>query len=249
MRSLVTGASSGIGRALAKELARRGRHVIVAARRRAELDELAAEIRGENGRVDVLVLDVADTTRAVAALREADDALEIDTVIANAGVGARPGVDPSSWEAIADACHINYCGAAATLTALLPRMMARGRGHLVGVGSLASFGALPFSAAYSSPKAGLAMLLDCLRLDAHGTGVAVTTANLGFVDTPMLAHAKHPTPQRISAERAASVMADAIERRATVLTYPRALGLAASVAATLPRGARALLSGLGKRYR
>ncbi len=245
-RTVITGASSGIGRALALELAGRGARVIAAARRDQELARVADEIRANGGAVETMVLDVANTSATVARLREWDDADEIDVVIANAGVGATPNTDPTSWEAIADACHINYCGAAATLTALLPTMMARGRGHLVGVSSLASFGALPMSAAYCSPKAGLRMLLDCLRLDAAASGVTVTALHLGFVDTPMLAHAKHPTPQRVSAERAAKVMADAIERRVDELTFPRALGFAASAAGALPRGLR---SWLANRYR
>lgn len=248
-RTLITGASSGIGRALAMELARRGRPVVIAARRLDELERTAMEIRDAGGVADVERMDLADTTATVARLRELDDDREIDTVVANAGVGARPDTDPNSWEALADACHINYCGATATLTALLPRMMARKRGHLVGVGSISSFGALPFAAAYCSPKAGLAMMLDCLRLDAASSGVTVTMVHLGFVDTPMLANSKHPTPQRVSAANAAHVMADAIDRGLDELTYPRALGLAASAAARLPRGLRTLLSNIGARYR
>jgi short-subunit dehydrogenase len=229
-RTLITGASSGIGRALAMELARRGRRVVIAARRLDELERTAAEIRGFGGVADVERMDVADTTATVARLRELDDEREIDTVIANAGVGARPDADPSSWEALADACHVNYCGAAATLTALLPRMMSR-------------------SAAYCSPKAGLAMMLDCLRLDAASSGVTVTAVHLGFVDTPMLARSKHPMPQRVSAERAALVIADAIDGREDELMYPRTLGLAAKAAARLPRGLRSLLANVGARYR
>ncbi len=218
----------------------------MAARRERELERVADEIRVDGGTAETMALDVANTSATVARLRDWDDADEIDSVIANAGVGAAHDADPSSWEAIADACHINYCGAAATLTALLPRMMKRRRGHLVGVGSLASFGALPSSAAYCSPKAGLRMLLDCLRLDASASGVTVTALHLGFVDTPMLAHAKHPTPQRVSAEKAAKVMADAIDRRTDELTFPRALGIAAFAAGRLPLSVRVWLA---SRYR
>ncbi len=247
MRVLITGASSGIGRALAVELARRGRHVIVSARRQHELKSVAEQIRAAGGRADVLVLDAADTERMVAVLREQDANLEIDTVVANAGVGAKPNQDPSSWEAIAEAFHINYCGAAATLTALFPRMIARDRGHLVGVGSISSFGALPGAAAYCSPKAGVNMLLECLRLDARGTQVAVTALHLGFVDTKMLAHANHPTPQLVSTSTAARVISDAMDRRVAEFTYPRALGLAASLAGGLPRSLRGLLSTLDRK--
>lgn len=245
-RTVVTGASSGIGRALCVELASRGRRVVAVARRAGPLRELAA---GHGGVITVHVSDVGQASRWAAELRALDDAEAIDVVVANAGVGADPAFAPSSWEAIADACHINFCGAASTLTALFPRMVARGAGQLVGIGSLAALGALPLSAAYCSPKAGLAMLLECLRLDAQDTGVGVTNVHLGFVDTPMLAHAKHPTPQKVPAAEAARVIADAIDARRDTVVYPRALGLVTRAAAALPTYVRARLARAGSRYR
>ncbi|MEJ7733133.1 MAG: SDR family NAD(P)-dependent oxidoreductase [Polyangiaceae bacterium] len=182
--ALITGASSGIGRGLAERLAAGGVHVVLAARREALLAEVAAGITARGGKARAEVLDVSDTEKTVAVVRAVDAELEgLDLVVANAGVGAPQAAEGQTvsfeWENLAGAFHTNFCGAAATLTAALPRMVARGRGHLVAIGSLASFGALPDAAAYCAPKAGLAMLLECLRLDLRGTGVKVTSVHGG----------------------------------------------------------------------
>ncbi|HHH28311.1 MAG TPA: SDR family NAD(P)-dependent oxidoreductase [Polyangiaceae bacterium] len=237
--ALVTGASSGLGRALATRLGRDGWRVVLAARRQAALDEVAATIRAAGGEAVVGVLDVADTTRCVAAIRGWDDELGgLDLVIANAGVGPELSASPLSWEALAGPCHVNYCGAVATLTAVLPRMVERGRGHLVGISSLSSFGALPESAAYCSPKAGLNMMLDCLRLDGEPHGVAVTTVHAGFIDTPMVAHRREAMPQLVPVDEAAARIVDALPSRPARIDFPQPLAWVARAGARLPRPLR-----------
>ena len=251
MRALVTGASSGIGRALAVSLAKRGHEVVLAARRESLLVDLADELRRAGGRATVLPLDVADTDATVASLRRLDDEAPLDMVIANAGVGVPPEVtDPTSWEAIEAAFHTNFCGAAATLTAVLPAMVRRAHGHLVGISSLASFGALPASAAYCAPKAGLSMLLDCLRLDLLDTGVAVTTVHLGFVRTPMVERSTHPMPQLLEADDAAERIVTALASRPAILELPQPLAAATRALAKLPRFVREGVSrGIGRKIR
>lgn len=239
MHALVTGASSGIGRALSLALAARGYDVVLVARREPRLLELADDIRRAGGHASALQLDVSDTDATVAALRRLDAEVPLDLIVANAGVGVPPeATDPTSWEAIEAACHTNFCGAAATLTAVLPAMVKRRRGHLVGISSLASFGALPFSAAYCAPKAGLSMLLDCLRLDLLDTGVAVTTVHLGFVRTPMVERSTHPMPQLLEADDAAERIVAALAARPAVLELPQPLAAATRALASLPRFVR-----------
>jgi short-subunit dehydrogenase len=239
-RALVTGASRGIGEALARGLAASGAEVVLVGRDAATLGRVADAIGARGGRARALPLDVADGARAVAALRAIDAEAPIDLVVANAGVGApAPDATPYAWETIEAAFHTNFCGAAATLTALLPAMVGRGRGHLVGVGSLASFGPLPGAAAYCAPKAGLAMLLACLRLDLAGTGVAVTTVNLGFVRTAMVARSTHPMPQLLEPDEVAARVLRALPRRPRELTIPRGLGAAARLLSLVPEGAKA----------
>lgn len=240
--ALVTGASSGIGRALALRLAQAGTQVVAVARRRDELLRLADEAAAGGGRIEPLVLDVSDCGATAAAVREADRRLDgLDLVIANAGVGARPGEPAWSWEAIAAACHTNYCGGAATLTAALPAMVERRRGHLVGISSLSSFGALPQAAAYCSPKAGLSMLLDCLRLDLRPFGVAVTAVHLGFVRTAMVARSTHPMPQLQEVGPTADVLLARLARRPAEINYPQPLAFGTRVFARIPRRLRDFL--------
>ena len=235
MNALVTGASSGIGRAVAERLAASGARVVLVARRAALLDEVAAGIRATGGRAESLVLDVADTDGAVARLRALDHELGgLDLVVANAGVGAPASVAAYSWEAIAAACHTNFCGAAATLTAVLPAMVARRRGHLVGISSLAAVGALPRSAAYCAPKAGLSMLLECLRLDLLDTPVRVTAVHVGFVRTGMVAHSTHPMPQLLEPEVVARRIVAAIDAGQEHLDLPQPLAAATRLLGRLP---------------
>jgi short-subunit dehydrogenase len=233
---LVTGASSGIGRGLAKELARRGVHVFLAARRVELLKVLRDELVSEGFTATVVPLDVSDTEATVATLREIDREFPLDLVIANAGVGANHDARaPYAWEAIRDALHTNLCGAAATLTAVLPEMVARGRGHIVGIGSLASFGPLPLSAAYCTPKAGLFMLLECLRLDTVDKGITVTNVQVGFVATPMLEGVTHPTPELLSVEQASERIVQGLFDGREDIVFPGVLAFAAWAGGKLPR--------------
>jgi short-subunit dehydrogenase len=238
--ALVTGASSGIGRRLAVKLAAGGVRVILAARRERELREAADEA---GALAEPLALDVGDTDETVRVVRELDARLGgLDLVVANAGVGvADRAAPPWSWEAIGPACRVNFTGAAATLTAALPGMVARGRGHLVGVSSLASFGALPEAAAYCAPKAGLSMLLDCLRMDLATSGVAVTCVNLGFVETRMVAESTHRMPQLLTASEAVDRVLARLPGAPAVIDVPQPLALATRLFARLPRRLRHLV--------
>jgi short-subunit dehydrogenase len=238
MRTLVTGAARGIGRHLAEALAARGDEVLLLGRSEEPLAAVAAQIRSAGGRAEIVVDDVAATDAHVATLRRLDDARAIERVVSNAGVGADAAHDPSSWEAMRAALHTNFCGAAATLTALFPRMRARGHGHLVAIGSLASYGALPGSASYCAPKAGLAMLLDCLRMDALDSGVAVTHVELGFVRTDMVKASRHPMPQLLEPEDAARRIADALAQAPAVVRIPQPMAAATKAVGLAPRALR-----------
>ena len=235
--ALITGASSGIGRALAERLARDGVTVILCARREALLREAADAIGAHGGRARVEPLDVGDTERAVAAIRRIDAEVGgLDLVIANAGVGmaARSPVS-YAWEAVAAPCHVNFCGAVATVTAALPAMVERRRGHVVGISSLAAYGALPGRAGYSAPKAGLSMFLECLRLDVAPYGVHVTAVHPGFVRTEMTARSRQPMPFLMDAAQAADVIVRALPKAPATIDFPLPLTLAARVGGALPR--------------
>lgn len=241
MRTLITGASRGIGRSLAVRFAARGDEVVLVGRDRATLAEVAVEIARSGGLAVVAEGDVSDGDAHVDQIRRLDDEAPIDRIVANAGVGADAAHDPSSWEAMRGALHTNFCGAAATLTAIFPRMRERRRGHLVAIGSLASYGALPDAASYCAPKAGLAMLLECLRLDAFDSDVAVTHVELGFVRTAMVAKSTHPMPQLLEPDDAAERIVRGLESRPAVVRLPEPMATLTRVAGGAPRSMRGWL--------
>lgn len=244
--ALVTGASSGIGRGLAEQLAARGVRVVLAARRQALLEEVAAGIAARGGEARVVRMDVADTERSVALIREVDAEVGgLELVVANAGVGAPQPEEGQTvsfeWENIAGALHTNFTGAAATLTAVLPRMVERRRGHLVAIGSLASFGALPDAVAYCAPKAGLAMMLECLRLDLRGTGVHVTSVHAGFVRTAMTEKSALEMPQLMGVEEAVAKILRRLPSAPATMAFPEPLATAARAGGHLPSAIRGLI--------
>jgi short-subunit dehydrogenase len=244
--ALVTGASSGIGQALAERLASAGTLVVLAARREPELRAVADAIARAGGSARVEPMDVADTSATVARIRALDAELGgFDLVIANAGVGMKHKKLPSyAWEAMANACHVNFCGAAATLTAALPQMVERKRGHVVGISSIASFTPIPGRGGYCAPKAGLSMLLECLRLELAGTGVHATAVHPGFVRTAMTAKSKGALPFVMDPPAAAERILRALPAAPATIDFPWQLATAARAGAALPRVLRDVVLGV-----
>lgn len=239
--ALITGASSGIGREMALWWARKGVRVFAAARRRELLDRLAAE---GDGRIEPVVLDVSDDVATVARIRDLDDACGgLDLVVANAGVGVATPADLVEWEVIERVLRVNVLGAAATLSALAPRMASRGRGRLAGVSSAA--GHMPFGAnsAYTGSKAFLSMFVRCMQADMRGTGVHVTLVEPGFVRSEMTAKLES-TPLIVDADVAADRFCRAIERGDRLVQFPKVHALATIAAAHLPA---MLLEPLGRK--
>jgi short-subunit dehydrogenase len=241
--ALVTGASRGIGLALARAFAKRGTRVVLVARDADALDAATRAIEHEGGHARAVVADVENVATWVPRLRALDEETGgFETIVANAGVGATsPDATPYAWETMHHALTTNFVGAAATLTALLPAMVARGRGHLLATGSLASYGPLPGSAAYCAPKAGIDMLLECLRLDLRGTGVHVTNLRIGFVRTRMVEKSTHPMPQLLEADEVAERIAREMGAKPAEIVVPRALGWGARALGALPRAWRSRL--------
>ncbi len=237
-RAVLTGASHGLGRALAFELARRGVDLLLVARGAPALTQVADELRGLGVRVEAVSLDVSDTPRLVELLRAEDAKSPVDLVVANAAVGRTHGFSEHTWESFEAALRVNLLGAAATLTALTNVMVARRSGHLLSISSLSSLTPLPGSAAYCVPKAGLNMLVDVLRMDLAPHGVTVTNALLGFVRTRMVARSTHPMPQLLSPEEAARGIVSRAEARPREIVLPRALALTVAAFSRLPASVR-----------
>jgi NAD(P)-dependent dehydrogenase (short-subunit alcohol dehydrogenase family) len=240
---LITGASTGIGRALALEYAARGASVALAARREDLLRELATTIAERHGertgdgrpRAVVLPVDVRDPDAVAAMVRRAESELgSLDMVIANAGIGATGHASTLRWDQIADVLDINVRGAFATLLAAVPIMLHQQHGHLVGISSLAGRRGLPTSGAYSASKAALTTFLETLRIDLAPAGIKVTDVQPGFVDTPMTQKNAFPMPFMWPVEKAARVVADRLERAPATLAFPWQLASLLGVAKQMP---------------
>jgi len=250
--AFVTGASSGIGWSLAHRLAARGVEVVLFARRAEHLEALAGEIRAGGGKARVMPGDVRDTAALIAAVQRADDELGgLDLVVANAGVGSEKWSGRLRWEDIEPTITVNVAGTAATLTAVLPRMVERGRGHLVGISSLAGFRGLPRNAAYSASKAFVSTFLEALRVDLRGTGVYVTDVQPGFVRTPMTARNTFRMPFLLDVEEAVDEIVRGIEKRQGVVAFPAPMVAAVRAGRLLPNALwdRAAARARGKRPR
>ena len=232
----MTGASSGIGRALAVELARAGWAVGLVARRADRLEELRERIRSLGGRASVHPADVTDREAVHGAAAGCAEVLgPIDLLVANAGISEMTVVDELDAELVERMIRVNYLGAVYAVEAVLPAMLGRDRGHLVAVGSLAGIGGLPKSAGYSASKAAQAVFFESLRLDLRGTGVDVTVIKPGYVRTAITDRNRHRMPGIVEPEEAARRMLDAIERRVPEYRFPAGLGTLAWLAQILPR--------------
>ncbi len=246
--ALITGASSGIGRALTERLAARGYTVAIAARRRALLDEVAEGVTRNGGRALVIELDVSDPDATVAAVEHAWDELGgLDLVIANAGFGHDVHATKLDWSNVAPILRVDALGAIATVTAALPRMVARGSGHLVGISSLAGTRGLPTSAAYSAAKAALSTFLESLRVDLGGSGVHVTDVRPGFIATDATRDAAYPMPMLMQLDQAVDRILRGIDRREGVVAFPFPLATLLGASRLLPIAAfDALVRGLAR---
>lgn len=232
--TVLTGASSGLGAALAPLLARDGERVVLAARRLDSLEALAARIREAGGTAHAIELDVADAAQVRAALAQVAAAHgPIDRLICNAGIGDNTPVESLDVSAFRRIFETNFFGVLHCIEAVVPAMIARRSGHIVGVSSLAGYRGLPGSGAYSASKAALTNLLESFRIELRGHGVDVTTMSPGFVKTPMTARNRHPMPFIMEVEDAAEIMHGAIRDRDTHCAFPWQL-------ASVVRGARLL---------
>lgn len=233
MRVFITGASSGIGAALARAYATRGATLALVARREPELKTLAASLPVTSF---VYALDVADTDALQAAAADfiAQAGLP-DIVIANAGVSA--GTLTEETEDIAAFTRIfavNVTGTVNTFAPFAKAMRERGNGRLVGIASVAGVRGLPGAGAYSASKAAVATYLEALRVEMHGSGVKVVTIAPGYIGTPMTRGNPYPMPFLLDADIAAVRMLRVIERGKANAVIPWQMGVVAKLMRALP---------------
>lgn len=234
--ALITGASSGIGWEMARQLAAEGCKVGLVARREAPLRELESLITANGGTAAVVVADVGNRAQVESAYQQIRSRLgPVDLVIANAGVGKATFLDPVNIADVEDMIRINLLGVIYTLSAALPEMLARKSGRLVAISSLAGHRGLPGESAYCASKAAVITYLDGLRINLRGTGVTATTICPGFVKTPMTAETDPVhMPQLMEADVAAKRILRAIKAGTKVYSFPWRLTMLVKLSRWLP---------------
>jgi short-subunit dehydrogenase len=240
---MITGASSGIGRALALDLAKRGARLGLLARRKDVLDEIVAEVGAQGAPALALAARVqdADAVQAAAEQLRAEFGA-IDVLVANAGIAGSG--DPAKLKAsdFARVIEVNTIGAANCVAAVVPAMVARGSGHLVVISSLAAYRGLPKSAAYCASKAGVSAFFESLRLDLRSRNIDVTIIHPGFIKTPLTAGRQAEMPFLMELDDAVAKIRRAIEQRRQSYAFPWQLASIVRFALILPNSIYDLIS-------
>ena len=217
---MITGASSGIGRGIALEVASRGANVGLLARREELLNEIVGEAKKRNVKAVAAAADVRD----VQAVRGAVDRFRkelgpIDVLIANAGIGTADHATRLTPEHAANVIGINVLGAVNSVAAVMPEMVERKQGRLVAISSLAAYRGLAKSAAYCASKAALTSYFESLRIDIRHTGVGVTIIQPGFIKTDLTA-GRPKMPYLMELDYAVKKIVSAIERERNIYAFP-----------------------------
>jgi short-subunit dehydrogenase len=232
---LITGASSGIGRALALGYAERHARMVLVARRRDLLEETADMVRQRGGEAVSLVADVADPHTAEQAVELAHSHFGgLDLVIMNAATNRAMQAHNFNAESAEYVTAVNYLGVLRMVAAALPGMLAADHGHLVAVSSLAGYRGMPGASIYNASKAAVTTFMEALRIELRSTGVAVTTISPGFVRTEINANNDFYMPFMLEADDAALRMIRAIDRAASEYRFPLMTSLAVRFLQVLP---------------
>ena len=232
---MITGASAGIGRGLALEIASRGGHLALLARREDLLNEIVDEAKQRNVKAVAATADVRDAK----AVREAADGFRrelgpIDILIANAGIGTSDHATRLTPEHAANVIGINVLGAVNSVAAVLREMVERKKGRLVAISSLAAYRGLAKSAAYCASKAALTAYFESLRIDLRHTGVGVTIIHPGFIKTDLTAGRHSKMPYLMELDDGVRRIITAIEKEKKTYAFPWQLATIVRTTSLLP---------------
>lgn len=233
MNVFITGASSGLGAALANEFAKRGACLGLVARRRDALDSIAGSLPGRH---HIYIADVTDRDALIGAARVFDAAVGgTDIVIANAGISV--GVKTEFYEDLEQFARVfdtNVMGMAATFHPFIAGMKARGRGTLVGIASVAGVRGLPGSDAYCASKAAAIVYCESLRVEMAKYGIKVVTISPGFIRTSMTKRNPYQMPFLMDVDAFAQRAADAIIAGVRYRTIPWQMGWVTALLKLMP---------------
>ena len=233
LRVWITGASSGLGAALARYYAAQGATLGLVARREAPLRALAAQLKSSPF---IYPLDVTDSPALAAASRAFMAQVGVPhIVIANAGISVGTLTEEvDDLAAFARVFAVNVQGVVNTFHPFIEPMRARHSGKLVGIGSVAGVRGLPGAGAYSASKAAVATYMESLRIELRGSGVKVVTIAPGFIDTPMTAVNEYAMPFMLPVDVAARRIARVIERGTSYAVVPWQMGVVGKLMRILP---------------
>jgi len=233
-RILISGASSGLGAALAEVYAAPGVSLVLWGRDMDRLEDVADRCAARGARVETARVDVTDRDATARAVLAADDANPLDLVIANAGISAGTGSGTEPEEQARDIFAVNLVGVLNTVQPVLPRLRARRAGQVALMASLAGFRGFPGAPAYCASKAAVKVWGESLRGWLATDGVRVSVICPGYVRTPMTAVNRFPMPFLMDTDRAARIMKRGLARNRGRIAFPWPLAFGAWLAAALP---------------
>jgi short-subunit dehydrogenase len=249
--ALVTGASSGIGEAFARRLAAEGTDLVIVARRADQLERLAAELRASHGvDVEVLAADLgAPVSRRGVELRLADERAPIDLLVNNAGFGTHGSFAELPADREDQEVQVNVVALQRLTSAALGPMVARGRGHILNVSSIAALYPVPGSATYAATKAFICSFSDAIHEELRGSGVVVTSALPGFTRTEFQERSNWTGQQRLpssawlSSDRVAAESLDGVWAGRARVVSARRYRVITSLTGSIPPGLKRWLMG------
>lgn len=238
---LITGASNGIGRALALRYATLGVRLSLCGRNQIRLEEVAVHCRAKGADVSVAIVDVRAAQSVTTWIEEADRRQPLDLVIANAGISGGTGGGIESAEQAHAIFDTNLGGVLNTVFPAVTAMRARGAGQIAILASLAGFFAIPGAPSYSASKAAVITWGEALRGQIESDGISVSIVCPGFVATPMTDANPFPMPFMMSAEKAARIIQRALVRRPLYIVFPWQTALLTRALRLLPAPLRLAL--------
>ena len=232
---LITGASTGIGKEIAKLLAEKNCSLALIARRGELLDELVEQIKTKNPNIKSYVCNVVKPGEVKKVFTEIREHFKkIDIAILNAGVGSKSSAEDYSYENAKNTFGVNVLGIVNCVENLLPDFIKHKAGMIVGVSSLADSRGWQGSGFYCASKAAATLLLENLRVELKPFNIKVITVKPGFVETPMTEKNKFPMPFLMSAEKAAKIIIDGIKKEKRIIQFPLPTVLSAKLMRIVP---------------
>jgi short-subunit dehydrogenase len=240
---VITGASNGIGRALAEDYAREGHRLALLGRDSARLDEVASACRKSGAEASTAAIDIKDRTRMEAWLQSYDARHTVDLLIANAGIlrGSPDGKTPESGGDSRDVFETNVIGLINTVHPVLPRMIARRRGQIAVMSSIAGLIPLSWCPSYAASKAAAHAYGISLRESLEPLGVSVSVICPGFIDTRMTVQLGGRRGPAISVADASKRIRQGLAANEATIAFPNSMAVGSRLTALLPQGLRAAL--------